>query len=73
MVVRKYMTDDIKRASFQFDGSFALFRWVQEGGVNEYRQESFKGGTVDSVVNSKRPFEQYVKDRVSAILKEAAE
>ncbi len=73
MVVRKYQADDIKRASFQFDGNFALFRWIQEGGVNEYKEENFRGATVDSVVNSKRTFDQYVKDRVSAILKEVAE
>lgn len=63
--------NDIKRASFQYDGGFALFRWVMETqGNHEYRHESFRGELINSVLNSKRPFTEYVKARVSNILKE---
>ena len=63
--------NDIKRASFQYDGGFALFRFVRaEVGNHEYRHESFRGELVHSVLNSKRPFAEYVKIRVIDILKE---
>ena len=65
--------DDIKRASFQYDGHFALFRHTNTAGVHEYMEEDYKGYKVDSVVNSKRTFEQYVHTRIGAYLKAQVE
>ncbi len=65
--------DDIKRASFQYDGHFALFRHTRVAGVNEYMEESFRGTKVDSVVDSKRSFEAYVATRINGYLKAAVE
>jgi len=66
--------DDINRASFQFDGHFALFRHISVGGGTfEYREENFRGNTVDSVINSKRTFEAYVSTRVNTYLKAQVE
>ena len=61
--------DDVKRASFQYDGHFALFRHTRTAGVNEYMEESFRGVKVDSVIESKRSFEQYVATRINGYLK----
>lgn len=61
--------DDIKRASFQYDGHFALFRHTRDQGVNEYREENFRGVKIDSVVESKRSFEAYVATRINGYLK----
>jgi len=65
--------DDVSRASFQFQGHFALFRHTNDAGVHEYREENFRGVKVDSVVNSKRTFEQYVHTRIGAYLKASVE
>ena len=65
--------DDVKRASFQYDGHFALFRHTRTAGVNEYMEEDFKGFKVDSVVDSKRSFEAYVATRINGYLKAAVE
>ncbi len=65
--------DDVKRASFQYAGHFALFRHTRTAGVDEYMEEDFKGYKVDSVVNSKRTFEAYVSQRVNTYLKAAVE
>lgn len=63
--------NDIKRASFQYDGGFALFRFVRaEVGNYEYRHESFRGELIHSVLNSKGTFAKYVGARVGVILKE---
>ena len=70
MTVGRYHDKDVKRASFQYDGHFALYRHINEGGTIEYREENFKGTTVDSVINSKRTFEQYVQARITATLRE---
>lgn len=61
--------DDVNRASFQYQDHFALFRHTNVGGVIEYREENFRGNVVDSVVNSKRTFEQYVSTRINFYLK----
>ena len=65
--------DDVKRASFQYDGHFALFRHTRIAGTNEYMEESFRGVKVDSVVESKRSFEQYVATRINMYLKAAVD
>lgn len=65
--------DDVKRASFQFQGHFALFRHTRTAGVNEYMEESFRGVKVDSVIESKRTFEAYVSQRINGYLKAAVD
>jgi len=69
-MMMKYKAEDVKRASFQFEGYFALFRMTNEAGVIEYREEGFKGEVIHSVLNSKRTFEAYVASRINTILKE---
>ncbi len=74
MTNRAYVQkDDVNRASFQYDGHFALFRHTQEAGVHEYREENFRGTVVDSVIESKRTFETYVQMRITAYLKASVE
>ena len=69
-MTQRIQRSDVKRASFQYDGHFALFRHITGNqGVTEYREESFRGETVDSVIDSKRSFEAYVATRVNIFLK----
>ena len=67
---KSYITkDDVKRASFTYGEHFALFRYTQIAGVREYKEENYRGAVVDSVLESKRTFEQYVQMRITATLK----
>ena len=69
-MTQRLQRSDVKRASFQYDGHFALYRHITgTAGVKEYREESFRGETIDSVVDSKRSFEAYVATRINIYLK----
>lgn len=67
-----FNTNDVTRASFQFDGSFSLFRHVQEAGTSTYLREGYKGEVIAEVVNPTMSFAQWVHEHVSAELKEVS-
>ena len=64
----RYDVHDVRRASFQIDGTFHLFRRTQEAGKFEHRHEDYKGNVIESVLNPKSTFEEWVALRVAGIL-----
>lgn len=69
-MTNKYQTSDVSRASFQIEGSFALFRHLQTAGSTEYVRENFQGHVVESMVNPTISFDSFVEQEVKKILDE---
>lgn len=63
--------DDRRRASFQIDGQFHLFRHiVEEGGKETFQHEDYRGNIVDYVTAPKQPFEKWLSLQLAAIIRE---
>jgi hypothetical protein len=68
MAVKLHQLDDLKRAAFQIDGEFYLFRWRHVGGRDEFVMEGYRGELLHSTTNPTDTFEDWVLSRVKVIL-----